>query len=111
MEFEPMTFSLEGTKIHGLNLDQYKDFLLKKYSKHYAKQIYTKTIKHADCLDNPAKLLQISPTIKHAVLKALICASKYQGFYEDFKAKLKNHGIRWTNEGTAFKWILSHIQP
>jgi hypothetical protein len=107
MGFEPMTFSLEGTKIHGLNLDQYRSFLLQKYSKHYAKQIYTKTIKHADCLDNPAKLLQISPTVRHTVLKALICASKYVGFYEDFKAKLKNHGIRWTNEDTAFNGFLA----
>ena len=67
-----MTFSLEGTKINGLNLDQYKDFLLQKYSKHYAKQIYSKTLKHADCLDNPAKLLQIAPTVRHTVLKALV---------------------------------------
>ena len=26
MGFEPMTFSLEGAKINGLNLDQYKVF-------------------------------------------------------------------------------------
>jgi hypothetical protein len=60
MGFEPMTFSLEDARINGLNLDQYKVFLFQKYSKHYAKQIYNKTIQHADCLDNPAKLLQVS---------------------------------------------------
>jgi hypothetical protein len=47
MGFEPMTFSLEGAKINGLNPDQYKVFLFQKYSKHYAKKIYNKTITHA----------------------------------------------------------------
>jgi hypothetical protein len=90
MGFEPMTFSLEDTRINGLNLDQYKVFLFQKYNKHYAKQIYNKTLQHADCLDNPAKLLQVAPTVRHTALKALICASKYLGFYEENKTKLKS---------------------
>jgi hypothetical protein len=41
------------------------------------------------------------------VLKAVVCASKYLGFYEEYKAKLKNFGIKWTNEDTAFNGFLA----
>ncbi len=102
-----MTFSLEGAKINGLNLDQYKVFLFQKYSKHYAKQIYNKTIQHAGCLDNPAKLLQVPQTVRHTALKALVCASKYLGFYEEYKTKLKSYGIKWSNEDTSFNGFLA----
>jgi hypothetical protein len=107
VRFELTTSSLEGTKIHGLNLDQYRTFLDQKYSKSYASQIFFKTVKHADCLDDPSKILAISPSIRHTVLKALVCVSKYLGFYEDYKAKLKGYGIKWNNEDTAFKGFLS----
>jgi hypothetical protein len=78
------------------------NLLSPKVHKNYVKQLYAKTIKRSDCLDNPAILLQIPPTIRHTALKAIVCASKYLGFYEEYKDKLKNYGVKWTNKDTTF---------
>jgi hypothetical protein len=40
-------------------------------------------------------------------LKALFCASKYLGFYEEYKTKLKSYGIKWSNEDTSFNGFLA----
>ncbi|MCL1978145.1 MAG: hypothetical protein FWG55_08635 [Candidatus Bathyarchaeota archaeon] len=40
-------------------------------------------------------------------MKAMICLSKYLGCYDVYKAKLKNYGIKWTTEDTAFNGFLA----
>jgi len=102
MGFEPTTFSLEGN-----NLEQYRVFLFQKYSRQYASMQFGYAIKYFDCLKNPAKLLSINSSNRCNVLKAIVCLSKYLGCYEEFKSKMKNFGIKWTNEDTAFNGFLA----
>jgi hypothetical protein len=45
--FEPMTFSLEGTK-RQVDLKQYRAFLNGKYSKQYASMQFGDAVKHAE---------------------------------------------------------------
>jgi hypothetical protein len=105
MGFEPMTFSLEGTKTLDPNL--YKAFLNQKYSKQYASMQFSYALKYPDCLENPSKLLSIPEGNRANVLKAMVCLAKFLGCYEPFKAKLKNYGIHWVNADTAFNGFLS----
>jgi intergrase/recombinase len=39
-------------------------------------------------------------------MKAMVCYSKYASCYEDYKAKLKNSGIRWVTNDSAFSSFL-----
>jgi hypothetical protein len=64
-------------------------------------------LKYGDCLENPSKLLSISEANRANVLKAVVCLAKFLGFYEPFKAKMKNYGIHWGNRDTAFNGFLS----
>ena len=102
MGFEPTTSSLEGNELRSLNVDKYREFLQGKYSKGYARMQLSYALKHFDCLKNPAKLLSIPVSDRPNVLKGIVCLSKYLGCYEEFKSKMKNHGIKWTNSDTAF---------
>ena len=47
----------------------------------------------------------LSPPIKNNVIKSLIILSKYLGFHEDFKQKLKNHGIRTTTPDSLSSFL------
>jgi intergrase/recombinase len=42
---------------------------------------------------------------KNNVLKALIALSKYLGVYEDFKAKIKNYGIKWERQDSLESFL------
>ncbi len=109
--FEPSTPNLGGM-LHGSNLDylanNYKVFLGNKYtSKQYATAQFNNAMKYSECLDNPSKILSLPQSQRPNVLKAIVCLSKYLGCYEQYKMKLKNYGIKWTNEDTAFNGFLA----
>ena len=106
--FEPSTPNLGGTKIDGLDIDQFRVFLHGKYCKSYASQILNFVSKNGkDFLENPTKLQSLKSSVKPNALKSMVCLSKYMGCYEDYKAKLKSYGIKWTSEDTAFNGFLS----
>jgi hypothetical protein len=91
-----------------ITLPKYKDFLDKKYfNKQYVKLMYNYAIKYRDYLDNPQLFHGLTSSQKHNILRGIICLSKYLGCYEEFKAKLKNCGIKWDNGDTSFKGFLS----
>ena len=102
--FEPTTFSLEG--LPNIDLKAYRDFLYKKYSKQYACLMYGYLRKYQQCFSNPNELLKIPASIRSNVMKAMVCYSKYSTCYEDYKAKLKNSGIRWNTNDSAFNSFL-----
>ena len=58
---------------------------------------------------NVRSIENLSSTIKNNVIKSLIILSKFLGFHEEFKQKLKNHGIRTTapNSLSSFLRILN----
>jgi hypothetical protein len=106
--FEPSTPNLGGKKIDGLDVDQFKEYLYNKYCRSYASQILNFVCKNGkDFLENPSKLLTIKPSVRGNALKSMVCLAKYLGCYEEYKGKLKSHGIKWTNEDTAFNGFLS----
>jgi hypothetical protein len=45
-------------------------------------------------------------SIRGNVLKAMVNLSKFLGCYEDYKQKLKNHGIHWANGDNSFNAFL-----
>jgi hypothetical protein len=91
----------------NINLDHYLLYLKGKYSQRYAKDQLNCTVKYYECLANPAQLLTLSITKRLNALKAMVCLSKYLGCYEEYKVKLKNYGIKWTNADTAFNGFLA----
>jgi intergrase/recombinase len=91
-----------------INFEDYKVFLDNKYTnKRYARAQLNYALKYHEYLTNPSKFLALSQSQRRNILKATVCLSKYLGCYEEYKAKLKSYGIKWSNEDTAFKGFLS----
>jgi hypothetical protein len=105
--FEPSTPNLGDKQVYGFQVDQYRVYLNNLYCKSYAKSQLNNATKHFDCLKNPSKLLSLKTGMRLNVLKAMVCLSKYSGCYEEYKTKLKNYGIKWVNEDTAFNGFLA----
>ena len=95
-----MTFSLEGRE--NFDLKTFRENLKSKYSKQYVSLIYGYTLKYSYCFSQPQKLSELPTSIRSNVLKAMVNLSKFLGCYEDYKLKLKNHGIHWSNGETSF---------
>jgi hypothetical protein len=89
------------------DLNNYKVFLANKYCNQYARAQFNNGIKYSECLENPSKMLSLSVSRRHNVLRAMVCLSKFLGFYEEYKVKLKSYGIKWSNEDTAFNGFLA----
>jgi hypothetical protein len=104
MGFEPMTFSLEGKP--DIDLKTFREYSTTKYSKQYVSLIYGYTVKYSHCLENPQRLSELPASIRANVLKAMVNLSKFLGCYEDYKQKLKNHGIHWANGDSSFNAFL-----
>jgi intergrase/recombinase len=102
--FEPTTFSLEG--LPNIDLKAYREYLDEKYSRQYACLMFGYIRKHYQCFLNPNELLKIPASIRSNVLKAMVCFSKYASCYEDYKSKLKNSGIKWVTNDSAFTSFL-----
>jgi hypothetical protein len=65
--------------------------------------------KHYECLDNPQKLNEIPVSNRGNILKTMVNLAKFLGVYEDYKAKLKQHGIHWINCDDSFSSFLRII--
>ena len=89
-----------------LNLEEYRNFLLSKFSRSYALQQFNNVMKHYDCLKNPQGLSAFSASNRGNILKAIVNLAKFLGIYEDYKAKLKQHGIHWVNNDNSFNSFL-----
>jgi intergrase/recombinase len=90
----------------NMNLGEYREFLLSKFSRSYALQLFNNGIKHSDFLENPQGISAIPSSTRGNVLKAMVNLAKYAGTYEEYKVKLKNHGIKWINNDNAFNSFL-----
>jgi len=61
--------------------------------------------KYIDFLDNPSKIDTIPNSNKTNVLRALVCLSKFLGMYLDFKAKMKQYGIKWSHNNSMDSFL------
>jgi hypothetical protein len=68
--------------------------------------MYNKTVKYYDCYRNPQIVSTVPSSIRGNVLKAMVNLAKYLGKYEEYKGKLKNHGVRWVNSDDSFNSFL-----
>jgi intergrase/recombinase len=89
-----------------LNLEDYKDFLLSKFSRSYALQCFNNGVKYYDCLESPHGISALPTSIRGNVLKAMVNLAKYKGSYQEYKTKLKNHGVKWVNNDDSFSSFL-----
>ncbi|TRO49125.1 hypothetical protein E2P47_01730, partial [Candidatus Bathyarchaeota archaeon] len=81
----------------NINWGEYKQYLLSKFSRSYALQVYNNGLRHFDCLENPQKISAIRVSIRGNALKAMVNLAKYLGCYEEYKINLRNHGVKWIN--------------
>jgi intergrase/recombinase len=72
----------------------FKAWLTSKYSKSYSKLVYYYSKKYHNLLNNVKLIDLIKQSNRNNVIKALITLSKYLGCYTEFKAKMKNYGIK-----------------
>ena len=89
-----------------LNLEEYRKYLFSKFSRSYALQQLNNMAKHYDCLENPQKLNEIPVSNRSNILKTMVNLAKFLGTYENYKAKLKQHGIHWVNNDNSFNSFL-----
>ena len=98
----------KSSKNIDLNIDltEYRDYLLSKFSRSYALQLFNNAIKYSDCFKSPQGISAIPASIRGNVLKAMVNLAKYTGSYQEYKTKLKNHGVKWVNHDDAFNSFL-----
>lgn len=84
-----------GNSDLNINLTEYREFLLSKFSRSYALQLFNNGIKHFDCLESPQGISAIPAGVRGNVLKAIVNLAKYLGKYDEYKSKLSNCGIKW----------------
>jgi hypothetical protein len=92
-----------------VNWEDYREFLLSKFSRSYAMQVYNNGLRHFDCLENPHNISAIPVSTRGNVLKAMVNLSKYLGNYEEYKLKLRNNGVKWANTDDSFNSFLRII--
>ena len=79
-----------------IDWNAYYHYVKSKYSKVYAGQLYSYAKKYKHIIENPSLLEAFKDAKRRNVLKALVCLSKYLGFYREFKERLKDYGIKWS---------------
>jgi hypothetical protein len=103
--FEPLTPNLGERQVYGFEVDQYRVYLSNLYCKSYVKSQLNNAIKYSDCLEKPSRLLSLKPSIMLDVLKAMICLSKHNGCYEEYKTKLKTMALNGLMKKKPSSWI------
>lgn len=85
-------------KPSDIEWEGFRAYLLSRYhGKAWALELLRTARKHYDLVDNLSLLdsLGKSRSARAKILQSLIALSKYRGFYEEFRAKIKAYGIKW----------------
>jgi len=98
--------------IHRTDVDfnGFREYVFKKYVDAYAKMILRYVRTYINYIDNPSMLETFNCSKKNNVLKSLIAYSKYHGFYEEFRKRIKAYGVKWSRSSSidAFFRIMSN---
>jgi len=95
----------------SIDWDGFRTYLLNKYrQRHWALELFRNARRYQHLMGNLSLLDSFSKTKKLHVLQSLIALSKYCGFYEELKARIKAFGIKWhkPNSLMAFLRILDN---
>jgi len=93
--------------IPKIDFDDYSSFLSKKYPYGQYAKSQLNYAKYLEYFINPSMFVALPHSKGKNIMKAMICLSKYLGCYDEYKTKLKNHGIKWSSEDTAFSGFLA----
>jgi intergrase/recombinase len=90
--FEPG--SIEPKAPIKINWSEYKQYLLSKYAKSYAVQLFEYSKKYYPLLNEVNSILLAKSTVRNNVINALTALSRFLGTYNSFIAEMKAHGIK-----------------
>ena len=77
----------------------FRDWVKNKYAKSYAPSVNCYALKFHGLLNgNLTELDAFSRTKRGMILRALVALSKYLGVYEEFKQRMKQHGLKWESQ-------------
>jgi hypothetical protein len=93
----------------SITWSSYREYLSRLYGKQYSSLLYSYAAKYHEYLEEPSKINNLPASIKSNVLKSLVALSKFLGIYQEFCARFRNHGIRWTSTDTSFNSFLSIV--
>ena len=80
----------------SIDWHSFKSSLENMYSKRYASAVYGYSQQHANMLNgNLAQLNSFSKAKRRMILASLIALSKHLGYYEAFKHRVHDYGIKW----------------
>jgi intergrase/recombinase len=74
---------------------QFREYLVNKHRRTWACELYRLAVQYHDLDTNLSMLDSFSRSKKAKVLQSLIALAKFMGYYEDFRASLKSHGVKW----------------
>ena len=83
--------------------------MLSKYCRSYALQLFNNSLKYQGFIENPQGISELPASIRGNILKAMVNLAKFLGIHEEYKLKLKNHGIKWLNNDDSFNSFLRII--
>jgi intergrase/recombinase len=104
-----LTLSLEGTST--IDLD-FKKWVTQKYAKSYSNNILCNVKRYSHLLNADSNLRELellNDAVKNNEIKSLLILTKYNGCYSEFKARLKQFGIKASKPSSldAFLRILN----
>jgi len=87
----------KGSSTPSIDWKGFKKWLFQEYIPKTAKDRLSYALKYSDCLLNRdfSSLKVLSDDKRVHVMKALSALSKYLGVYDDFKALVRNYGLKW----------------
>ncbi len=88
-----------------LDWEGFREYVSKKFSPRWAKLCFSYAHKYAGALENPSMLEIFGKFKKNNVLKALIALAKYHGFYREFKERIKDCGIKWSQTSSIDSFL------
>jgi intergrase/recombinase len=91
----------EGTST-AIDFVLFKKWLYQSYRPFTARPVYSYAKKYGYCLTtrNLSILRSFSDGKRSSILKALATLSKYLGMHEEFKALVKNYGLKWAGRSS-----------
>jgi len=90
----PPGFEPESIEPKSQSWSKFKQYLDSKYAKGYATAIFEYSRKYYGYLDDVNQIQLAKPTSRNNIINALVALSRYQGTYDEFKARLASHGIK-----------------
>ena len=101
-------------KEKGVDWVGFREWVRNRYAKSYAPSVRCYALKFHGLLNGDlAELEAFSRTKRGMILRALTALSKYLGVHEQFKERMKQHGLKWESQDSfeSFLRIMDNKTP